>query len=132
MKRLKALAIAALLAAPAGALAQVYTTYEVPPAAYPAERITIYEPHGYTDFVIRESGALQSGAGNPADAMLAHSVAMAIGDDPRLDDAAVTVSANNGRVAISGLADPQQNEIAQQVARSVAGNVSGALSSDLG
>jgi hypothetical protein len=59
---------------------------------------------------------------------------MALGDDRRLNGAGATVSAVNGRVSISGLADHYQNQVAQAVASRVAGraNVSGELSSDLG
>ena len=80
---------------------------------------------------VEPSSAIQSGANNPADQALADRVAAAIADDPRLDGATVTVSANEGRVSISGSADsPEQGPIAEQVARDVAGRqaVSGTLS----
>jgi osmotically-inducible protein OsmY len=125
MKRLKALAIAAVVAMPAAAMAQVY---------YPAERITIYEYQAHSDFIARERGAIQSGGATPEDTELADRVAVALGNDPRLNGASATVSAVNGRVSISGLADHAQNYHAQNVASRVAGraNVSGELSSDLG
>jgi hypothetical protein len=80
---------------------------------------------------VDSSSAIQSGAGNAADAELADRVAAAIADDPRLDGATVTVAANNGRVSISGSAEsPEQGPIAERVAREVAGPaaVSGTLS----
>ena len=125
MKKLHTLAIAAALCAPAAALAQTYYV----------ERITVYEHPRYQAFVAREGGALQSGGPTLDDILLADSVAIAMARDKRLNGAAVTVSANNGRVSISGFADHQQNYIAQQIARSVAGGwskASGELSSDLG
>jgi osmotically-inducible protein OsmY len=125
MKRLKILAIAAVVALPAAAMAQVY---------YPAERITVYEYQRHADFVARERGAIQSGGATAEDTELADRVAMALADDRRLQGASATVSAVNGRVSISGFADHQQNQLAQAVASRVAGraNVSGELSSDLG
>ena len=125
MKGLKFLAIAAAITLPAAATAQVY---------YPAERITIYEYQAHADFVAREGGAIQSGGATPEDTELADRVAVALGNDSRLKGAAATVSAVNGRVSISGLADHQQSQHAQMVASRVAGraNVSGELSSDLG
>ena len=80
---------------------------------------------------VDSSSAIQSGAGNAADAALADRVAAAIADDPRLDGATVTVAANNGRVSISGSAEsPEQGPSAERVARDVAGPaaVSGTLS----
>ena len=125
MKRLKVLAIAAAFAMPAAAMAQVY---------YPAERITIYEYQAHADFIARERGALQSGGATPEDTELADRVAVALASDSRLNGASATVSAVNGRVSISGIADQAQNQHAQAVASRVAGrgNVSGELSSDLG
>jgi hypothetical protein len=126
-----AASIAALVAAPA--IAQnadfgprppgpVVAAQSAPPSAYIAPALS--QP-------IDSSSAIQSGAGNPADAALADRVAAAIADEPRLDGATVTVSANQGRVSISGSADsPEQGAIAEQVAREVAGPaaVSGTLS----
>ena len=125
MKRLKTLAIAAVVAMPAAVMAQVY---------YPAERITIYEYQAHADFVARERGAIQSGGATPEDTELADRVAVALGNDSRLNGASATVSAVNGRVSISGIADHVQNQHAQVVASRVAGraNASGELSSDLG
>ena len=123
MKKLHTLAIAGALLAPAAAFAQTYYV----------ERITVYEHPRYQEFVAREGGALQSGGPTIEDTLLADSVAMALARDSRLNGAAVTVSANNGHVSISGLADHQQNYHAQQIAKRVAGgNASGELSSDLG
>jgi osmotically-inducible protein OsmY len=125
MKGLKALAIAAVAAIPAAVTAQVY---------YPAERITIYEYQAHADFIARERGGIQSGGATPEDTELADRVAVALGNDSRLNGAGATVSAVNGRVSISGFADHAQNQHAQAVASRVAGraNVSGELSSDLG
>jgi osmotically-inducible protein OsmY len=125
MKGLKVLAIAAAVTMPAAAMAQVY---------YPAERITIHEYQAHADFVARERGAIQSGGATPEDTELADRVALALGNDSRLNGAAATVSAVNGRVSISGLADHLESQHAQAIASRVAGraNVSGELSSDLG
>lgn len=127
MKTFKALATAAAaVAMPATVLAQqVY---------YPAERITIYEYQAHADFVAREGGAIQSGGATAEDTEIADRIAVALGNDRRLNGIAATVSAVHGRVSISGLADQQQNQHAQAVASRVAGraNVSGELSSDLG
>ena len=71
------------------------------------------------------------GANNPADQALAERVAGAIQQDPRLDGATVTVSANDGRVSLSGSArSPEQAGAAENAASRVAGraNVSGTLS----
>jgi osmotically-inducible protein OsmY len=119
MTRLQTLAIAAALVAPASAFAQTYT-----------ERITVYEPSRYQAFVLKERGAIQSGGNNIADTLLADDVAMAIANDRRVNGASLTVSANNGRVSLSGAANQYQSEIARQVAQRVAGraSVSGELS----
>ena len=80
---------------------------------------------------VEPSSAIHSGANNAADQALADRVADAIADEPKLDGATVTVSANNGNVSLSGSADsPEQAAIAEQVAREVAGpgSVSGTLS----
>jgi hypothetical protein len=80
---------------------------------------------------VEPSSAIHSGANNLADQALADRVATAIADDYRLDGATVTVSANAGRVSISGTAEsPEQGPIAEQVARDAAGpaSVSGTLS----
>jgi osmotically-inducible protein OsmY len=125
MKRIHALAIAAAaLCAPAAALAQTYY----------AERITVYEPDRYHAFVAREGGHLQSGGANLDDTLLADSVAMTFARDYRLRDIGATVSARDGRVSLTGLGNEQENQVAQQVARSVNGYAatSGYLSSDLG
>ena len=122
--KLKSLAVATLLAAPASVLAQTYYV----------ETITVYEHPRYQEFVARESGALQSGGVSLDDILLADRVAMAIANDRQLEDVAATVSSHNGRVSISGLANQQQSYRAQQIARRVSGvgSVSGELSSDLG
>ena len=124
MKRLHALAIAAALLAPGAALAQ----------SYYVERLTIYEPERYHAFVAREGGHLQSGGANLDDTLLADSVAMSFARDRVLYDAGATVSARDGRVSFTGLGNEQQNQRAQQVARSVnrGAATSGYLSSDLG
>ena len=124
MKRLKSIALAALLAAPAAVLAQPYYV----------ERITVYEHPAYTQFVANEGGALQSGGNNLADILLADRVAMAIANDPLLDDTSATIVSHNGNVSVSGLGNQQQSYRAQQIAKRVAGqgNVSGEMSSDLG
>jgi osmotically-inducible protein OsmY len=124
MKKLHTLAIAAAALAAPAAFAQTYYV----------ERITVYEHPHYQAFVAREGGALQSGGPTLEDTLLADSVAMAMARDSRLKGATVTVSANKGRVSISGHADHQQNYIAQQIAKRVAGpgSSSGELSSDLG
>ncbi|HEX5130826.1 MAG TPA: BON domain-containing protein [Usitatibacter sp.] len=125
MRRLHAVAIAAaVLAAPAAALAQTYY----------GERITIYEPDRYHDFVVREGGHLQSGGANLDDTLLADSVAMSFARDRVLYDAGATVSARDGRVSFTGLGNEQQNQRAQQLARRVnrGAPTSGYLSSDLG
>ena len=122
--KLKSLAVATLLAAPASVLAQTYYV----------ETITVYEHPRYQEFVARESGALQSGGVSLDDILLADRVAMAIANDRQLEDITATVSSHNGRVSISGLANQHQSYRAQQIARRVSGvgSVSGELSSDLG
>jgi hypothetical protein len=129
MTRLRSIAAAAALLAPAAAFAQVYYVERVD-GPYYTERITVYEAPRYAAFVQRESGALQSGGNNLADTLLADSVAMAFARDRTLNGASATVSANNGRVSISGLANQEQSEHARQIARRIAGagNVSGELS----
>ena len=129
MTRLKLIGAAAVLMAPAAALAQAYYVERVE-GPYYTERITIYEAPRYATFVQRESGALQSGGNNLADTLLADSVAMAFARDRTLNGASATVSANNGRVSISGLANQEQSEHARQIAKRIAGagNVSGELS----
>ena len=80
---------------------------------------------------IAAGSGIHAGANNPRDQALARDVAAALADEPRLDGATVTVSANNGRVSLSGSAEsPEQGAIAEQVARDVAGPaaVSGTLS----
>lgn len=118
MKKTLALALAAGIAAPA-AFAQTYT-----------ERITVYEAPRYDAFVLEEGGALQSGGKTLADTLLADDVAYALARDRKLDGMTVTVSANNGKVMLSGSADQEQSERARQIAQRVAGmgNVSGELS----
>ena len=124
MKQLKSIALATLLAAPAAVLAETYYV----------ERITVYEHPLYTQFVANEHGALQSGGNNLADTLLADRVAMAIANDPLLDDTSATIVSHNGKVSVSGLGNQQQSYRAQQIAKRVAGsgNVSGEMSSDLG
>lgn len=129
MNRLQTLAIAAVLAAPASAMAQVYyveRTVAVDP--YYAERITVYEHPLYESFVLREGGALQSGGNNLDDTLLADNVARALARDSALNGATVTVAANGGHVSIVGSANQEQSERARQIARRVAGNASGELS----
>lgn len=122
MTRLKMMGAATALLLPAAAFAQPYYTY--------TERITVYEAPRYAAFVQHESGALQSGGNNLADTLLADSVAMAFARDRALNGVSATVSANNGRVSISGLANQEQSEHARQIAMRIAGrgNVSGELS----
>jgi osmotically-inducible protein OsmY len=124
MKQLKSVALATLLAAPAAVFAQTYYV----------ERITVYEHPRYMEFVANEHGALQSGGNNLNDILLADRVAMAIANDPLLDDTTATIVSHNGKVSVSGLGNQQQSYRAQQIARRVAGqgNVSGEMSSDLG
>lgn len=119
--KIKSLALAALLAAPAAVLAQNYRV----------ETITVYEHPRYEEFVANEGGALQSGGDNIADTLLADRVAMALANDPLLDDVTATVSAHNGRVSLSGMGNAPQSHRAQQIARRVAGtaSVSGELAS---
>ncbi len=113
-----ALMAAAFVATPA--VAQVTYT----------ERITVYDERAYDAFVHEQHGAIHSGADNLNDLLLADQVAMALGSDRRLDGATMTVSASNGRVSLSGSAKSlDQGEIAQQVAKRVAGNVTGTLDS---
>ena len=121
MKKVTAIAMAAALFAPA-AFAQTYMTY--------TERITVYESPRYDAFVADTGSALHSGGNNLADTLLADDVAYALARDRRLKGATVTVSANNGRVSLSGSADQEQSERARQIAQRVAGagNVSGELS----
>ena len=118
MKKLIALAIAAGIAAPA-AFAQTYT-----------ERITVYEAPRYDAFLIEESSALHSGGKNLADTLLADDVAYALARDRKLEGITATVSANNGKVMLSGSGDNEQSQRAKQIAQRVAGfgNVSGELS----
>jgi osmotically-inducible protein OsmY len=129
MNRIQTLALAAVLAAPAAAMAQAhYVERTVTSSPYYGERITVYEHPLYQSFVIREGGALQSGGNNLDDTLLADSVAMAIARDPALDGATVTVAANGGNVSVVGSANHEQSERARQIARRVAGNASGELS----
>ena len=75
--------------------------------------------------------AIHSGANNPSDEALADSVAAALAADPRIHGATITVSANNGRVMLSGSArTPEQAGHAENIARGIAGAgaVSGTLS----
>ena len=133
MNRLQTIAIAAVLAAPASALAQAYYVERTVPAdRYYSERITVYEHPLYESFVIREGGALQSGGNNLDDTLLADNVAMALARDRKLDGATVTVVANGGRVSVVGTANHEQSERARQIARRVAGNASGELSNSGG
>jgi len=124
MKILKPLAAALVLAAPASVFAQTYYV----------ERITVYEPARYDAFVAEQHGALHSGAANIEDRLLADTVAVALARDRSLDDITATVSANGGRVTLSGHGSYSDSQRAQQVARRVAGpgSVVGQLSSDLG
>lgn len=124
MTRLQILGVAAVLAAPAAAAAQPYYRTQDP---YYSERITVYEAPRYEAFVAREGGRLQSGGNNLDDTLLADSVAMAMARDRALDGATVTVAANNGRVALSGLGNEVQSEHARQIAMRIAGNVTGTL-----
>ena len=54
-------------------------------------------------------------------------LAVALARDRTLNGVTATVSANNGRVSVSGLADQEQSEHARQIAQRMAGagNVSG-------
>lgn len=79
--------------------------------------------------------AIHSGANNPSDEILADTVAAAFAADRRLDGATITVTANNGRVSLSGSArTPEQAGHAENIAREIAGvtAVSGTLSSQGG
>jgi hypothetical protein len=131
MTRLKSIAAIAALMAPAAAFAQTYYVERVE-GPYYTERITVYEAPRYSAFVQRESGALQSGGNNLADTLLADSVAMALARDRTLNGVSATVSANNGRVSISGQANLEQSEHARQIAKRIAGNVSGELANNGG
>ena len=66
--------------------------------------------------------------------LLADTVAMSFARPQVLHGAGATVSARDGRVSFTGMGNEQQNQVAQQVARSVNGfaATSGYLSSDLG
>jgi hypothetical protein len=129
MTRLKTIGAAMLLLVPAAAAAQVYYVERVDDPYY-TERLTVYEAPRYAAFVQRESGGLHSGGRTLDDALLAENVAMAFARDRTLNGATATISANNGRVSISGLANQQQSEHARQIAQRIAGrgNVSGELS----
>ena len=79
-----------------------------------------------------DDGAIHSGATNPDDQALADRVADALRADRRLSEPGITatVSAKDGRVALSGFAqDNRQAQRAEAIARSVAGagNVSGSI-----
>lgn len=114
--------IIALMAAAVATPALAQVTY--------TERITVYDERAYDAFVREERGAIHSGANNLNDLLLADQVAMALAKDRRLDGSTMTVSANNGQVSLSGSAkSPEQGEVAQQVAKRVAGNVTGTLDS---
>jgi len=128
MKKLNIIAIAAAFAAPASVMAQA----TIEPSVAPVERITVYDLSGYNTFIARTGGALQSGGANLEDTILADNVAMAMAQDPYLKDVSVTVSALNGRVSISGQGNQAEMYHAQKVAKRVAGNVTGQLSSDHG
>jgi hypothetical protein len=136
MKVLNAIAVATAVAMPAAALAQAYPVYQearpvYPTApAYPGERLTVHDRNS----VARDGSAIHAGANNPADAALAYATGAEFAADRRLDRASATISANNGRVSISGFGNEQQNQRAQAAASRVAGraNVSGGLASDLG
>jgi hypothetical protein len=144
MKTLKILAAAAI-AVPAVAMAQ--TVYVEKPAyvdkpavtyttsdPYYIERIRVYDSPHYGTFVRHESGALQSGGKSIDDVTLADSVAVALARDRKLNGVTATVSANNGRVSVTGFGDQDQSTRALGIAQRVAGfgNVSGALSNDGG
>jgi len=143
MKSLKILAAAAI-ALPAVAMAQtvyvekpVYTEKSVVYSTsdpYYTERITVYDNPHYSSFVRHEHGALQAGGASLDDIMLADSVAMALARDRKMDGAVATVSANKGRVSVTGFGDQDQSNRALNIAARVAGfgNVSGALSNDGG
>lgn len=89
---------------------------------------------GYVDRNIPSThGAIHSGANNAEDSDLALRVATALAADRKLAEpgVTVTVSANNGKVMLSGSADSvDQAARAERVAASVAGraNVTGTLS----
>lgn len=83
-----------------------------------------------SDRLLAPTNAIHSGAADPSDQALADAVADAFRGDPALYGATATVSAKNGRVALSGSAkNLQQAARAEQVARHVAGvaSVSGTL-----
>ena len=66
--------------------------------------------------------AIHSGAANADDLALADQVAAALRADPRMNGATVTVTAKDGRVTLSGLAQSTtQSDIAQRDARDAAG-----------
>lgn len=114
------------------ALAQTADFGPRPPPALvavePAPTLSLVTPDS---LAITSGSAIHAGADNPTDQALAEEVAAALSDEPRLDGATATVSANDGRVSLSGsAASPEQGAIAEQVAREVAGPaaVSGTLS----
>lgn len=79
--------------------------------------------------------AIHAGGGSGEDTLLAYDVAHSLAHDRRLEGSTITVAASDGEVMLSGSArSPEQAELAQQVARRVAGvdNVSGTLSSQGG
>ena len=89
-----------------------------------------YQGTYHSDRLLASPNAIHSGAGNASDQALADSVADAFRSDPGLYGATATVSAKDGRVALSGSAkNLQQAARAEQVARHVAGvaSVSGTL-----
>ena len=124
MTRLKSAAAIAALLMPAAAFAQTYYV----------ERVTVYDAPRYSAFVQQVHGAFQSGGATLEDTLLAESVARALAQDRALNGASATISANNGRVSISGLANQEQSEHARQIAKRIAGagNVSGELSNNGG
>jgi osmotically-inducible protein OsmY len=83
-----------------------------------------------SDRLLAPTSAIHSGAANSSDQALADAVADALKADPGMYGATATVSAKDGRVALSGSAkNLQQAARAEQVARRVAGvgSVSGTL-----
>src|SRR5258706_11640427 len=67
--------------------------------------------------------AIHTGAMNAEDLALAEQVAATLRADPRMNGATVTVTAKDGRVTLSGLAQNNtQSDIAQRDAKEVAGS----------
>lgn len=111
-------------------------------AAGPAFAHDFFHHHARNDEAyyttrMSDDGNIHTGATNADDQLLADRVADALRNDPKLAEPGITatVTANNGRVSLSGFANNQQQGYrAEQDAREVAGaaNVSGTLANEAG